>query len=206
MSQNPDCPANRSRKTSLPLPKPRPQYGDGRGQPPYAHICSGWKDKKARWETKWGHRSFFPTLILCPASPRIRGRCSSSQRFLSVWTAIRILFFLNMQRVGPCYNPPAQEAENTLVQRAESFFLLHKRLYWVDIQRTRKDHQYKHLFQQHRRTQTNRAQQKWQFILKSWQQTGQKILPCRICVCMFLNRSIYCMCMSRLHKINTIDY
>lgn len=122
MSQNPDCPANRSRKTSLPLPKPRPQYGDGRGQPPYAHICSGWKDKKARWETKWGHRSFFPTLILCPASPRIRGRCSSSQRFLSVWTAIRILFFLNMQRVGPCYNPPAQEAENTLVQRAESFF------------------------------------------------------------------------------------
>lgn len=33
-------------------------------------------------------------------------------------------FFLNMQRVDPCYNPPTQEAENTLVQRAESFFFI----------------------------------------------------------------------------------
>lgn len=40
MFLNPDCSANRSRKTSLPLPKPRPYCGDGRGQPPYTHILA----------------------------------------------------------------------------------------------------------------------------------------------------------------------
>lgn len=95
--------------------------------------------------------------------------CIAKQGRINTGDALKVQFFrsmkpvrmgLSMQRGVPRHNPPIQEAKahnNTCTTHRN--IVLHNRFYWVDTQQMsecyRKDHQYKRLFQQHRRIQTD---------------------------------------------------